>query len=236
MNILAIEDNRMLRLVLERTLVKARYHVTAVGNGQEGLLLAQQIHPDLALILICSVSISRAQQLSTPVRAGAVSFAGVQAESSYDSLPLMFEANQGQADAQIRYVSQGHDYSVYLTATGMLLALHPPEGTPSIQDPRALASVHNPRFASSIHRQEKTVRERRSTILAINLVGASRSAKVVGEDPFATRVNYFIGRDPSKWLRNVSAYHRVRCSNVYPEIDLVYYGNSHKVECVFDVA
>jgi two-component system, cell cycle response regulator DivK len=50
MNILVIEDSRMLRLVMERTLVRAGYQVTAVGDGQEGLLLAQQIHPDLILL------------------------------------------------------------------------------------------------------------------------------------------------------------------------------------------
>ena len=85
----------------------------------------------LALLLICTVSISRAQRSSLPVRAGMASFGGAQGGSSDGALPLMFEANQGQADGQIRYVSQGDNYSVYLTATGMLLALHTPEVNPS---------------------------------------------------------------------------------------------------------
>lgn len=38
MTILVIEDSRFLRLALDRILVKAGYHVIAVGDGREGLL------------------------------------------------------------------------------------------------------------------------------------------------------------------------------------------------------
>jgi|HubBroStandDraft_6_1064221.scaffolds.fasta_scaffold645126_1 CheY-like chemotaxis protein len=50
MTILVIEDSRFLRLALERILVKAGYHVIAVGDGQEGLLRAQDNRPDLILL------------------------------------------------------------------------------------------------------------------------------------------------------------------------------------------
>jgi CheY-like chemotaxis protein len=50
MTILVIEDSRFLRLALERILVKAGYHVIAVGDGREGLLRAQDIRPDLILL------------------------------------------------------------------------------------------------------------------------------------------------------------------------------------------
>jgi CheY-like chemotaxis protein len=50
MKILIVEDSRMLRLAMERSLVKARYEVTSVGDGQQGLQLAQRMHPDLILL------------------------------------------------------------------------------------------------------------------------------------------------------------------------------------------
>jgi phosphoserine phosphatase RsbU/P len=50
MTILVIEDSRFLRLALERILIKAGYHVVAVGDGQEGLLRAQDNRPDLILL------------------------------------------------------------------------------------------------------------------------------------------------------------------------------------------
>lgn len=50
MKILVIEDSRMLRLTMERSLSKAGYEVTSVGDGQQGLELAQSMHPDLVLL------------------------------------------------------------------------------------------------------------------------------------------------------------------------------------------
>jgi CheY-like chemotaxis protein len=50
MKILVIEDSRFLRLALERTLVKAGYQVTAIGDGEGGLRLAQEMAPD-AIVL-----------------------------------------------------------------------------------------------------------------------------------------------------------------------------------------
>jgi CheY-like chemotaxis protein len=50
MKILLIEDSRLLRSAIERTLCKAGYEVAAVGDGQEGLCRAQEIHPDIILL------------------------------------------------------------------------------------------------------------------------------------------------------------------------------------------
>jgi CheY-like chemotaxis protein len=50
MTIPVIEDSRFLRLALERILVKAGYHVIAVGDGREGLLRAQDNPPNLILL------------------------------------------------------------------------------------------------------------------------------------------------------------------------------------------
>ncbi len=50
MRILVIEDSRMLRVAMERSLSKAGYEVTAVGDGQEGLDLAHSVQPDLILL------------------------------------------------------------------------------------------------------------------------------------------------------------------------------------------
>jgi len=43
--------------------------------------------------------------------------------SSYGSLPLSFEANQGQTDSQVRFLSRGKGYTLFLTSTEAVLAL-----------------------------------------------------------------------------------------------------------------
>ena len=71
--------------------------------------------------------------------------------------------------------------------------------------------------------------------LSFRLLGASRHAVATGENPQPGKVNYFIGRDRSKWHRNVPTYAQARYKNIYPGIDLIYYGNQHQLEYDFEV-
>ena len=59
----------------------------------------------------------------------------------------------------------------------------------------------------------------------LRLVGANPKATVAGADELPGKANYFIGNDPKKWRTNVPTYAKVRYRNVYPGIDLQYYGN-----------
>jgi Beta-propeller repeat/Domain of unknown function DUF11 len=72
--------------------------------------------------------------------------------------------------------------------------------------------------------------------LRMALDGASKNVVVVGTDELPGKSNYYIGNDPKKWQRNVPQFARVRYQNVYPGIDLVYYGNQGRLEYDFEVA
>ncbi|HEV2396861.1 MAG TPA: response regulator [Candidatus Sulfotelmatobacter sp.] len=50
MKILIVEDSRMLRLAIERSLVRAGYEVISAGDGEQGLALAQRMQPDVILL------------------------------------------------------------------------------------------------------------------------------------------------------------------------------------------
>jgi hypothetical protein len=56
-------------------------------------------------------------------------------------------------------------------------------------------------------------------------VGVNPRAAVTGAEELPGKANYFIGNDPKKWRTNVPTYAQVKYQNVYPGIDLVYYGN-----------
>jgi hypothetical protein len=47
--------------------------------------------------------------------------------------------------------------------------------------------------------------------------------------------NYFIGRDPKKWRTKIPTYRQVQYREVYPGIDLTYYGNQRQLEYDFVV-
>ncbi len=71
----------------------------------------------------------------------------------------------------------------------------------------------------------------------MQLIGANTRAKAAGVDPLPGKANYFIGNDPAKWHPDVPTFARVRYSDVYPGIDLIYYGNQEgRLEHDFVVA
>jgi hypothetical protein len=58
----------------------------------------------------------------------------------------------------------------------------------------------------------------------MQLLGANPAAPAAGVDPLVTKVNYFLGNDPAKWHTNIPTFGKVQYDDVYPGIDLVYYG------------
>ena len=205
---------------------------------------------------------------------------------NYGKLPLSFEANAGQTDARVKFLSRGRGYALFLTADGAVLSLrktpvvaptfrsarpgmpspsraedaglkpgatgnegvlalqgnvaqHPPFGAAALPSPSSSRSrvsgtnrtasddLEKPRDRRTGPALPVSVRdgEETSTALRMRLVGANASAKVTGADELPGKSNYFTGNDPKKWRTNVPTYAKVRYQNVYPGVDLVYYGS-----------
>ena len=73
-------------------------------------------------------------------------------------------------------------------------------------------------------------------VLRMQLVGAQHGSEGAGEEPLAGVANYFLGDDPARWRTGVPTYAKVRYQEVYPGVDLVYYGNQGQLEYDFVVA
>jgi hypothetical protein len=65
--------------------------------------------------------------------------------------------------------------------------------------------------------------------------GSRGTPTINGVDKLPGVSNYLIGKDPSKWRTGVSTYSKIQYSEVYPGVDLVYYGNQHQLEYDFVV-
>ena len=59
---------------------------------------------------------------------------------------------------------------------------------------------------------------------------------MVGQDELAGTVNYFTGSDPAHWRTNISTFGKAKCAQIYPGVDVVYYGNQQNFEYDFVVA
>jgi Beta-propeller repeat/Abnormal spindle-like microcephaly-assoc'd, ASPM-SPD-2-Hydin/Cep192 domain 4 len=74
------------------------------------------------------------------------------------------------------------------------------------------------------------------TIWGLRLLGANLNPQVVGVGELPSKSNYFIGNDKNKWQRNEPNYARIKYKEVYPGIDVVYYGNYNQLEYDFVIA
>jgi hypothetical protein len=66
------------------------------------------------------------------------------------------------------------------------------------------------------------------------LQGAAASA-ISGEEQLPGRSNYFVGNNPAQWRTNIPTFARVRYLQVYPGVDLTYYGRQGRLENDFEV-
>jgi hypothetical protein len=71
--------------------------------------------------------------------------------------------------------------------------------------------------------------------LGLEFVGANENPQILGEDRLPWNNNYFIGNDPAQWRTDVPNYGKIRFTEVYRGIDLVYYGNRKRVKYDFVV-
>ena len=149
---------------------------------------------------------------------------------NYGQLPLAFEPNQGQTDPQVQYLARGRGYSLFLTDKEAVLVLKKPEADLQTGFPRKWTKgfSRTPPFSRAMGATPPT-------IIRMKLDGATPGGVFESQEKFSGVSNYFIGKDSSKWHRGIPQYGKVQTSDIYPGVDLVYYGNQGKLEYDFVV-
>lgn len=138
------------------------------------------------------------------------------ARAAYGRLPLVFEANQGQTDPQVRFLARGEGYTMFLTPGETVLSLAPPAAATG-----GGATPAEPPARS---------------VVRMKFVGADAAPRVSGRSPLPGKANYFVGADPAGWRTGVPTYSKVDYKGLYPGIDAVYHGRQGELEYDFVVA
>jgi hypothetical protein len=73
-------------------------------------------------------------------------------------------------------------------------------------------------------------------VMSMSLLGANENPRFSGMDELPGKSNYIIGNQPEKWHTNIPNYRKVSEKNIYPGIDLVYYGTQRQLEYDFVIA
>jgi hypothetical protein len=143
------------------------------------------------------------------------------AASNYGKLPLSFEPNRGQTDASVQFLSRGNGYTVFLEPTAATLVLN-----------KSIASQEATRAAAMKDKPAPMAHE----AIRLDLTGANKRAAMTGEKMLPGYVTYMTGTEPSKWQVGLPTYATTRVNDVYPGINLVYYGKGHELEYDFIVS
>ncbi len=112
-----------------------------------------------------------------------------------------FQPNMGQMASDINFVAKSNGYRMYVTSTDLVFdLLSQDEGHPGVIP----------------------------GVITVKLLGANMILAGHGEDQRPGVSNYIYGGDESKWVYNVPTYSKVRYSEIYPGIDLLFYGNAER--------
>ena len=118
-------------------------------------------------------------------------------------IPLCFRPNLGQTSAAVSFVGSAPGVQVFLEGGLSVWSLVVP-GSNTVSG--------------------------RTIALAMELEGVDSSPRPVGGVKVPGRCDYFLGSDPSRWVRNVPAYSDVLTQDIYPGIDLSYHGRGRNLE------
>ena len=104
-------------------------------------------------------------------------------------------------------------------------------------DPKVKFSVKTSdyRVLLSARGVEFTSRGDRPHTVSITPLNANPKVELSGDGVLPFRTNYFLGANKENWQTGVANYSRVRYADVYPGIDLVYYGSNQDLEYDFVV-
>jgi hypothetical protein len=142
------------------------------------------------------------------------------AMNNFAQLPLGFEPNQGQLESGINFAARGGGFEAFLDPAGATLIV----GAPALKT--AIPGKHQS-AGQPARLQLAQIR--------MSLLGASDESRPQPEERLPGVVNYYRGRDRTKWHRDVPTYQRVKYADVYRGIDLAYYGNHGSFEFDFDL-
>lgn len=70
----------------------------------------------------------------------------------------------------------------------------------------------------------------------MQFAGANPAATISGTAELFGKVNYLVGNNPAQWQTGVPTFAQVRVENIYPGVNVVYYGNGQQLEYDFDLA
>ena len=129
----------------------------------------------VAMMMAVIGSACTGERRTTPLEAPAKGSVQVQ----YASLPLHFEANRGQTDSQVQFLSRGRGYSLFLTPTEAVLVLQ------RLQKPSTVSH--------QLAAQPERIDKNEAAVLRMKLLGTNPTPRIKGMDELPGKAGIDVG-------------------------------------------
>ncbi|MBK9125813.1 MAG: SBBP repeat-containing protein [Chloroflexi bacterium] len=143
-------------------------------------------------------------------------------------IPLYFEENLGQSDAQVRYLARAQGYSLFLTDNRIAFNLVTEESS-------SVRTANRPAAAADRAASHEPEHVTRTYGLYLDFVGANESPVLTGEEPQGGITSYFRGK-PEEWVTGAQHFSKIRYGELYAGIDAVFYASTQQIQYDFIVA
>jgi len=150
--------------------------------------------------------------------------------ASYAALPLAFEQNVGQTDSQVQYMARANGYKLYLTSSQAIFTVHKRGAYSEVQRMVEDRRIGPAAVKKMLRRRAQEKSKNLVAAVRMQMLGANPNTQLAAQAPQAGKINYFIGKDTSKWHSNVPLFEQVRYENLYPGINLAFHGNNRQTE------
>ncbi len=149
-------------------------------------------------------------------------------------IPVAFTINQGQWDDSVLFRSDAGGATFWFTANGAYYQFA--RRVPDSSGAKLVSAGLDPAMISSHREPTRQVGGYEAMMIRATFVGANPAPELAGGEMLETRSNYFLGNDPAAWRTDVPNFQTVVYQNIYPGIDLKYYGNGRELEYDFVVS
>jgi hypothetical protein len=178
-------------------------------------------------LLIILTVIAMTVNGTEPVVAWPHASAGVaQRDTGYGNIPIFFIPNKGHLDERVVYAIQGKNKSIYFTPEGLTFVLTEKVNTSTAHEKHFLREIASGETGQQDHRTRWVVK--------LDFVGAQRDVRPESLDQDETVVSYFKGR-PEEWKTGLQTSSKIIYRDLWPGIDLIYYGTVNRLKYDFIV-
>ena len=122
--------------------------------------------------------------------------------------PPTFIPNRGQVDSKVKYYLKGTSYGFYFTPEEAVLTFIKKESSPGNTENTGIT-------------------------LALHFVDANPDVRIEGINKTSGKINYFSGKDESKWITGLPTYEKIIYKELWPGIDLIFYSKNNVLKYDF---